>query len=100
MEVTRPEETTVKPKEKQMSATQVAHEIMSAGKNRAPLWAIVKKNSPKKPVGQLSTNRLPTANQQATNSWPTDGRRLFWGALLHNYSIMFQFPKCCCFTSC
>lgn len=33
MEVTRPEETTVKPKEKQMSATQMAHEIMSAGKN-------------------------------------------------------------------
>lgn len=31
MEVTKPEETTVKPKEKQMSATQVAHEIMSAG---------------------------------------------------------------------
>ncbi|XP_044181862.1 LOW QUALITY PROTEIN: dynein regulatory complex protein 1-like [Acropora millepora] len=31
MEDTRPEETTVKPKEKQMSATQVAHEIMSAG---------------------------------------------------------------------
>ncbi|XP_067046612.1 dynein regulatory complex protein 1-like [Acropora muricata] len=31
MDDTRPEETTVKPKEKQMSATQVAHEIMSAG---------------------------------------------------------------------
>ena len=63
MEDTRPEETTVKPKEKQMSATQVAHEIMSAGKNCAPLWVIVKKSSPKKPVGRLSANRLPTGNQ-------------------------------------
>lgn len=38
MEVTRPEETTVQPKEKQMSATQMAHEIMSAGKNYLLLY--------------------------------------------------------------
>ena len=64
MDDTRPEETTVKPKEKQMSATQVAHEIMSAGKNCAPLWVIVKKSSPKKTcrptVRQQQTDRLPT----------------------------------------
>ena len=41
MEDTKPEETIVKPKEKEMSATQVAHEIMSAGKNCAPLWVIM-----------------------------------------------------------
>ena len=34
MDVTIPEETTAKPKEKQMSATQMAHEVMSAGKNQ------------------------------------------------------------------
>ena len=69
MEVTKPEETTVKPKEKQMSATQVAHEIMSAGKNCAPLWVIVKKSSPKKPVGRLSANSKPTGYQQLADSF-------------------------------
>ena len=31
---------------------------------------IVKKSSPKKPVGRHITDRLPTANRQATDSFP------------------------------
>lgn len=62
MEVTRPEETTVKPKEKQMSASQVAHEIMSAGKNRAPtVMGNCEEELPKKTCRS-------TVHQQVTDS--------------------------------
>ena len=34
---------------------------------------------------QVCVNVLPTSYRQVTNTLPTVGRQVFWGALLHNY---------------
>ena len=41
------------------------------------------KTSPLSPL-ILSPSR-PTVDRQSADSWPTVGRQVFWGALLHNY---------------
>ena len=43
--------------------------------------------------GRQTANCWPTDDQQSADSWSTDGRqsadRFFWGALVHNYPIVF-----------
>ena len=34
-----------------------------------------------------ATDKLPTGYRHITNSQPTVGRQVFWGALLHNYQV-------------
>ena len=50
------------------------------------LTVIVKKSSPK----NLSADCRPTVDRQSADSWPTVGRQVFWGALLHNYQFNYQ----------
>ena len=40
-------------------------------------------------VGRLLANRRLTVGQEMADSWPTVGRQIFRGALLHNYLIFF-----------
>ena len=43
-----------------------------------------------KPVGRLSADKRPTVGQQSVDRRPTVGRQVFWGALLHNYPLLFS----------
>ena len=42
----------------------------------------------------LSVVCRPTNGQQSAEKWPTVGRQVFWGALLHNYPHKHKFHLC------
>ena len=41
--------------------------------------------------GRQSANRRLTVGRQSANRRPTVGRQVFWGALLHNYLLLYTY---------
>ena len=41
--------------------------------------------------GRQSANSRPTVGRQTADSWPTVDRQVFWGGLLHNYHLLYDF---------